>query len=140
MDLLYLPIQKRDGTWAELSQDHPVPVWIINPMQPKTIQVSVDERGDVVVTNFSDLDAVVQPLLERSRELGIAISSIDQTLTTGFEAVSSVANEGRAEVERIHAEYAFQIDRLNVYAKWLFIVLGTIALFSLAALIVAIVR
>jgi hypothetical protein len=135
-----MQFQRRDGLWEELSEENPAPVWIVNPMQPKTIQVTVDERGDVVVTNLSELDAKIQPLLEQLGELGATTGNIEKILATGLGVMSDVVNESRIGVELICAEYASQVGRLNTYAKWLFVVQSAIALFSLAALVVAIVR
>lgn len=121
-----MQFQRRDGLWTELSPEHPVPVQVMNPSQ-KTINVTIDERGDVTVTNWPDTEKVV------------VTNWPDIELQSLVERLGTQASLLRGITQRLDSAM-FVIDQHGALIKYLLIAQGITALATLAVLVIAIVR
>lgn len=150
MQLFQTQVQCQDGLWAKLDAEHPVPVLIMNEMEPRPVQISVAEQKEVTVANLPDFGEMLSPLssqvatlVDKTDDLSPYLESIVRDLSKSLDLVQVVANKSTHAVVRARLEFlgwTTKFDRISTLVKYALIVQGATCILALAALIVAIVR
>lgn len=143
-------IQCQDGLWAKLDAGHPVPVLIMNEMEPRPVQISVAEQKEVTVTNLPDFGEMLSPLSSQVVTLTDSVNSLSpdlgsaaQDLSKLLDLMQEAASENVYAVKSIHFEsqrLTLRLGRMSTFIKYALIIQGATCVLTLAALIVAIVR
>jgi hypothetical protein len=108
LDPLRTQIQKRDGTWAEISTQSPIPVWMnLEVLVPYLERIS--ELLPVSIKSLVDLAAEINEILAESRE----------------------GTAGRLD------KMSERLDEATTFIMWFMIAQGVSAILGLAALIIS---